>query len=58
MNKCINQGGPPSCYSGFCDIETECIDCPMGPVEIGIKISEIDPIICSGHGKCRLGWKN
>ena len=58
MNNCVDQGGAPQCYSGFCDIQTGCIDCPMGPVELGTKISEIEPVVCGGHGKCRLGWKN
>ncbi len=33
-NECDKLGGPPNCFSGFCDDYAECIDCPSGLVDM------------------------
>ena len=54
-SQCDSFGGPPQCYSGFCEMVAECIDCPSANV-----IHEhfgIVPEVCAGNGICRLGFK-
>lgn len=56
-SQCDNFGGPPHCYSGFCESVAECIDCPIAIVDIHNDGNYI-PETCGGAGVCRLGWKN
>jgi hypothetical protein len=37
-NECDKLGGPPNCFSGFCDDYAECIDCPSGLVDMVIRL--------------------
>jgi len=30
----------------------------MGPAELDMKIGLVEPVVCGGSGKCKLGWKN
>ena len=54
-NECDKNGGGPHCYSGFCDQVAECIECPVGVVDMsGNGNMELE--VCSGNGRCLLGW--
>lgn len=55
--ECEKAGGPPKCYSGFCENVAECVDCPTGLADMN-KSGQFEALVCSGAGKCRLGWKD
>lgn len=56
-SQCNNFGGAPYCYSGFCEMIAECIDCPTALVDKN-KNGNFVPEVCGLNGVCRLGWKN
>ena len=54
--ECDKLGGAPNCFSGFCEVHGECIDCPSALVDRN-KNGKFDLEICSRNGICKLGWK-
>lgn len=54
--ECEKKGGPPFCYSGFCESIAECVDCPCAYLEKAGQNPEC--VVCSGAGMCKLGWKS
>ncbi len=57
LNECDKLGGMPRCYTGFCDEYADCIDCPYGMVDVNAN-GLLGPMVCSGNGICKLGWKD
>lgn len=57
QSQCINYGGAPNCYSGFCESVAECVDCPTALIDKN-KNGAFTTEVCGGNGICKLGWKN
>eukprot|EP00744_Colponema_vietnamica_P002111 GILI01003396.1.p1 GENE.GILI01003396.1~~GILI01003396.1.p1 ORF type:complete len:232 (+),score=41.74 GILI01003396.1:85-780(+) len=55
--ECEARGGPPHCFSGFCDEIAECIDCPYASLDLNGD-GYFEPEVCGDAGICRLGWKD
>eukprot|EP01066_Platyproteum_vivax_P005142 Platyproteum_vivax@DN16562_c0_g1_i1.p1 len=57
MASCNENGGPPHCFSAFCDQQAECIDCPTASLDQAGE-GNYSLEVCGDRGTCKLGWKD
>jgi hypothetical protein len=55
--ECYKFGGPPNCFSGFCETNAKCIDCPKALIDPEM-LGKLEEETCARNGICKIGWRN